>query len=144
IPRVVEVPADGSPQRTIYGDSQTSSLGPLDIPNGVVVDTAGDVFIADTYNNRVLKVTPSGTASVAASGLNHPEGLALDAYGNLFIANAGANDVLEVPAGGGAQTTIGSGFNDPSGLAVYAPPPTFTADTPPAYAPVSNSYSYTF
>jgi sugar lactone lactonase YvrE len=142
--RVVEVPADGSPQRTIYGESGTSSLGGLDVPSAVAVDTAGDVFIADTYNNRVLKVTPSGTASVVANNLTEPEALALDAYGDLFIANAGANNVVEVPVGGGAQTTIGSGFTDPSGLAVYAPPPTFTADTPAGYAPEGSSYSYTF
>ena len=144
--RVVEVPADGSPQRTVYGSGGPSSLGALDVPSGVAVDSAGDVYFADTYNNRVLKVTPGGTASTVGSNLSDPMGVALDAYGNVFIANAGANDVVEVPAGGGSQTTIGSGFsfNDPSGLAVYAPPPTFTADTPPGYAAVGSSYSYTY
>ena len=144
--RVVEVPADGSPQRTIYGSGGPSSLGPLDVPSGVAVDSAGDVYFADTYDNRVLKVTPAGTASTVGSGLNDPMGVALDAYGNVFIANAGANDVVEVPANGGSQTTIGSSFsfNDPSGLAVYAPPPAFTADTPPGYAAVGSSYSYTY
>ncbi len=144
--RVVEVPADGSPQRTIYGVTGPSGLGALNVPSGVAVDSAGDVFIADTYNNRVLKVTPAGAASTVGSNLSDPMGVALDAYGNVFIANAGANDVVEVPAGGGAQTTVGSGFgfNDPSGLAVYAPPPTFTADTPPGYAAVGSSYGYTY
>jgi hypothetical protein len=144
--RVVEVPADGSPQRTIYGGSGTSSLGAVKYPSGVAVDAAGDVYFADTDNNRVLKVTPAGTASTVASNLTDPEGVALDAYGNVFIANAGANNVIEVPAGGGSQTIIGSGFSfsDPSGLAVYAPPPTFTADTPPRYAAPNSSYRYTY
>ena len=112
----------------------------------MAVDTAGDVFIADTYNNRVLKVTPSGAASTVGSNLSDPMGVALDAFGNVFIANAGGNDVVEVPAGGGAQTTIGSSFSftDPSGLAVYAPPPPFTADTPPGYAALNSSYSYSY
>ena len=144
--RVVEVPADGSPQRTVYGYGGPSNLGALNVPSGAAVDSAGDVYIADTYNDRVLKVTPAGTASTVGTSLSDPLGVALDAYGDVFIANAGANDVVEVPAGGGSQTTIGSSFsfNDPSGLAVYAPPPTFTADTPPGYGAVNSSYSYTY
>ncbi len=142
--RVVEVPANGGPQITIYGGPKTSSLGSPNLPNGVAVDSAGDVLIADTMNNRVLKVRPSGVVSTVGSGLSYPEGIALDANGDVFIANAGGADVVEVPADGSTQTMVGSGFSRPSGVAVFAPPPTFTADTPPGYAPQGQPYTYTY
>jgi hypothetical protein len=111
------------------------------------------VYVADTGNDRVVELTPtvsstpadpSYTTSVVATGLSSPEGVALDSQGDLFIANAGANDVVEVPAGGGSPTEVLGGLNQPSGLAVYAPPPTFTADTPPVYAPEGTSYNYAY
>jgi len=57
---------------------------------GVAVDGGGNVYIADTYNNRILKETPSVagyTQSVVAIGLNTPYGVAVDAHGNLYVAD---------------------------------------------------------
>jgi len=142
---VVEIAAGGGQQTTLDSD--------LSDPTGVAVDTSGDVYVADTGNDRVVELTPtvsstpadpSYTTSVVATGLSSPEGVALDSQGDLFIANAGANDVVEVPAGGGSPSEILGGLNQPSGLAVYAPAPTFTADTPPVYAPEGTSYNYAY
>ncbi len=69
-------------------------------------------------------------------------GVAVDAAGNVFVALS-SSAVVEVPAGGGAQTTLAN-LTGPTGVAAYAPPPTFTADTPPNYAPVGQAYSYTY
>ena len=59
----------------------------LNQPNGVAVDGAGDVFIADTGNNRVVEVRPDGTQTTVGSGLNQPNGVAVDGSGDVFIAD---------------------------------------------------------
>jgi sugar lactone lactonase YvrE len=63
----------------------------LNNPGDVVVDAAGDVFAADTGNNRIVKETPNGdgtyTQSVVDSGFaTPPEGLAIDRVGNLYVS----------------------------------------------------------
>jgi hypothetical protein len=84
----------------------------LNQPSGVAVNSAGNLYIADTQNNVVEKVTPSGTLSVVAgtgslgaptpgpatsSELNQPSGVAVDSAGNLFIADQW-NNVVEMVA----------------------------------------------
>ena len=69
----------------------TITTTPLSYPFGISVDGEGDVYIADTYNNRILKEAPSaGTyieSTVSASILNAPAGLAAGANGNIYIAD---------------------------------------------------------
>jgi NHL repeat len=69
------------------------------------VDSSGNVYIADTGNNRILKETLSGgsyaQSSVVSSGLGSPWGVAVDAVGNVFVADAGNSRALkETPSGG--------------------------------------------
>jgi sugar lactone lactonase YvrE len=97
---------------------------------GVAMDANGDVFVADTDNNRVVEVPANGGAQVTlGDGLAEPHGLAVDGAGDLFIADTGNNRVVEVPAGGGAQITLGSGLNQPHGVAVDGAGNLFIADT---------------
>ncbi|HKD59395.1 MAG TPA: kelch repeat-containing protein, partial [Terracidiphilus sp.] len=71
----------------------------LHYPNGLLADAAGNLFIADGDNQRVLKVSQNGSVTtVPASGLSLPQGMAEDGAGNLFIADNG-NQVVEIPAG---------------------------------------------
>lgn len=108
----------------------TPATGPSSNPNGpfgVAVDKAGDLFISDFNNNRVLDI-PAGCTSTACqvtlptSGLSGPTGLAVDGNGNVFIADYHNNRVVEVPwtgSGFGTQITVPStGQNFPSGVAV--------------------------
>ena len=83
----------------------------------MAVDGSGDVFIADTGNNRVVEVKADGTQTTVGSGLNDPVGVAVDGTGDVFIADFGNNRVVEVKADG-TQTTVGSGLNHPVGVAV--------------------------
>jgi hypothetical protein len=103
-----------------------ATLSSLDHPEDVIASAAGDVFIADTYNNRVVEVTPSGqmiavagdgAAGYAGDGgrgafaeLNQPTGLALDAQGNLYIADSGNNVIRRVDARTGVITTVAGDF----------------------------------
>ena len=103
-----------------------ATLSSLDHPQDVAVNAQGDVFIADTYNNRVVKVTPQGQAvPVAGDGiagysgdgrlgafaeLNEPTGVALDAQGNLYIADAANNVIRRVDARTGIITTVAGDY----------------------------------
>jgi hypothetical protein len=99
----------------------------------VAVDGAGNVYIADSGNNRVLEV-PAGCISsacqiiVPAVGLNGPESVAVDGAGDVYITDQSNNRVIEVPAGGGPQTTVMSGLNLPEGIAVDGAGNVFIAD----------------
>ena len=70
----------------------------LNYPNGLLTDAAGNLFIADGDNQRVLKIAPNGTITIVASGLSLPQGMAEDGAGDLFIAT-NQNQILEIPAG---------------------------------------------
>ena len=98
------------------GDGGPAGKAQLNTPQGVAADSSGNLYIADTLNNVVRKVSPNGTISnyagnggAGSSGdgsaatsaqLNGPQGLALDAAGNLFIADTlNASAQLNLPSG---------------------------------------------
>jgi hypothetical protein len=115
--------------------AQGTVLGDELCPYSVALDRAGDVFIADYCNDRVLEVPAGGgtpttlTVSVGGLGLSSPYGVSVDGAGNVFIADNGNNRVVEIPAGGGAQTTVGSGLKFPYGVAVDTAGDVFIADS---------------
>lgn len=114
------------------GDQKLATQALLRDPFAVAVDSAGNLYIADTYNNRVRKVTnpgPTGVittvagdgtwnmtvegAAATGTGIPNPSGIALDAQNNLYIlqhADGGgggwANRVVKVNAANGTVTTI--------------------------------------
>lgn len=85
-----------------------SGLGstPLNNAQGPVFDAAGNMFLADTNNNRVVEVAPGGAATVVSTSeitLTAPTGVAIDGAGNLYIADSGNGRVVEVSAQGAAS-----------------------------------------
>jgi sugar lactone lactonase YvrE len=114
-------------------------------PGGVAVDGGGNIYVADTMNNQIRKVTPAGAvttiagnAGVAGSAdgtgeaatFNAPTGIALDGSGNLFVADTN-NNLIRMITPAGVVTTIagksgvygsangtgdGALFNDPYGV----------------------------
>jgi hypothetical protein len=97
------------------------------LPEGVAVDAAGDVFVADFLNDAVKEVRPDGTIRTLGSGFNSPRGVAVDAAGDVFVADSGNNVVKEVLPGG-TTLTLGSGFFHPVGVAVDGAGDVFVAD----------------
>ncbi|MGW7400150.1 NHL domain-containing protein [Streptomyces cyaneofuscatus] len=107
------------------GDGGQATKAQLNCPRQVMVDSADAVYIADSGNQRVRKVTAEGVIStvagtgVAGSGgeggpatkaqLNRPFGVALDSSGALYIAEYGGNRVRKVTADGKISTVIGTG-----------------------------------
>ena len=127
------------------GDNGPAVGAQLFQPQGVALDAAGNLYIADSGNHRIRKVTNGVITTVAGGGpvlgdglaatnarLNYPAGMALDAAGNLYIADQGDLRVRRVSGGvistiagvgtpgfsgdGGAAT--GAQFDSPSSVAV--------------------------
>ncbi len=102
------------------GDGGLATFAYLNSPQGVAVDAAGNIFIADTLNHRIRKVTGGIITTVAGSGptgtgvgaggfsgdggpagsamLNRPFGLTFDSHGNLFIADTFNNRIRMIAA----------------------------------------------
>lgn len=86
-------------------------------PNGVVVDAAGNTYVAVAEDGKVVFATPGGTTGAYARGLGAPAGLAFDPAGNLYVADQAAHRVLRVSASR-QVSTVADGFAEaPYGLA---------------------------
>ena len=107
------------------GDGGMAANASLNAPAGVAADAMGNLYIADTSNERIRKVDPlgvistvAGTGSAGFSGdgglaanaaVSYPNGLAVDAQGNLYIADTFNNRIRSVDAGGNITTLAGGG-----------------------------------
>ena len=128
--------ASAAAQATFLG-SQTQLGSPvLANPEGIAADGTGNLYIADTGNNRIVEIAYSASGYAPAmpilTGLSSPAGVAADWYGNLYIADTGNNRILKLPitaSGFGAALTIASGLNAPAGVAVDLLGNVFVADT---------------
>ena len=76
---------------------------------GVAVDASGNVYVSESGNNDVRKITASGQVTTFGSGFNKPLGVAVDAVGNVYVADAGNNQIKEITSGGTVSTFAGSG-----------------------------------
>jgi uncharacterized protein (TIGR03437 family) len=140
-------------------EGDPAALTPLCGPQGTVADLAGNTYIADTQNNRVILVDPqgnihvvagNGTAGDAGAGntawgeLYQPQGVALDSAGNLYIADTQNHRIRMLTPGGAISTIAGTGtagfsgdggaaaaaqLNEPSQVAVDTGGNVYIADT---------------
>jgi trimeric autotransporter adhesin len=113
------------------GDGGPATSAKLYAPKGVAVDGQGNVYIADSNNFRVRKVTSTGTITTFAGGgkpgvlgdggpatsaaLRNPFGVAVDGQGNVYIADTDNMRVRKVSAGGTITTIAGTGVQGSSG-----------------------------
>jgi uncharacterized protein (TIGR03437 family) len=86
------------------GDNGPASAAELNVPHGIAIDSANNLYVADTGNNEVRKITPSGTISTIAGQLSNPASVAVDSHGSVYVADAGNNRIVEVASGGAAST----------------------------------------
>jgi uncharacterized protein (TIGR03437 family) len=126
VPRYLITPVAGS---DLAGDGGAGALAQLAGAEGVAVDAAGNVYIADALDHRIRKVSPAGLiTTVAGNGhpgfqgddgpalnalLNSPYGVAADAAGNLYIADLGNGRVRRISTDGVIRTVAGGSPNRP-------------------------------
>jgi serine/threonine-protein kinase len=122
--RVVELPA-GSSTPTVLPFSG------LYQPQGLAVDNAGAVYVAD-FNNRVIKLAAGSNNQTVLpfSGLNYPEGVAVDGQGDVYVADRGNSRVLKLAPGSNAQTVLPfAGLKNPDGVALDPAGNVYVTDT---------------
>lgn len=121
----------GNGQPGFVGDTFSATIAALAFPSGIVLDSKGDILIADSANFRIRLVTTDGTISsvvgtgnasysgdgrlpLAAQFLS-PQGLALDTAGNLYVGDSGNFRLRKIPASGNVSTIAGNGLGGFSG-----------------------------
>ncbi len=122
---IISTVAGGGGPRGFGGDGGPATRAQLNLPENVAVDAAGNLYIADTGNHRVRKVSPdgvittvvgTGTAGFNSDGglgpqtqLNGPNDVAVDAFGNLYVADRNNHRVRRVTPAGIVSTYAGNG-----------------------------------
>jgi len=117
----------GSGRGNFWGDGGPATSAGIDKPQGMAFDSSGNMYIADTYSNRVRKVTTGGTIStIAGTGLpgfsgdggaatsaklNEPTSVAADSNGNVFVMDSWNSVVRKITPGGVISTYAGGGVS---------------------------------
>ena len=141
-----------------YGINEgTGSAASFYGPRGVVVDPAGNIYVADSYNSAIRKISTVGVVSLVAGGANfgyadglgaaaqfeRPAAIAIDSAGNLYVADSSNSTIRKVTPSGVVTTIAGNAsvagssdgigtaatFNGPTGIAVDATGNIYVADT---------------
>ncbi len=96
-------------------------------PTGLAIDGSGNLYVSDSQNHSIRKITPAGVVSTlagtgssgnndgtgTAASFNQPNGLAVDAAGNLFVADLGNHKVRKITPDGTVSTFSSATFSNP-------------------------------
>jgi trimeric autotransporter adhesin len=131
----------GNGQNGFSGDGGYATSAAIGVCQGIAVDALGNIYIADTYNNRIRVVTKSTSiiTTVAGNGeygdagdggqatsaeVRSPRGVAVDASGNIYISDIMSNTIRMVAKSTGIISTVAGdgqiGFRGDKGFASYA------------------------
>jgi uncharacterized protein (TIGR03437 family) len=126
----------GTGQAGFSGDGGAATSATLNGPMGIATDSAGNIYIADTYNSRIRKITQNGNISTVGGGAANevdgvpatqsavqPYGLTCDKAGNIYFVEYFTERVREISTNGIVSTIAGTGtpgFSGDGGLATSA------------------------
>jgi sugar lactone lactonase YvrE len=125
----------GNGESGFSGDNGPATSAQLNYPIGVAVDSAGNLYIADTNNNRIRRVSNGEITTVAGNGtpglngdngpatiaeLYNPFGVAVDAARNIYIADT-SNQRIRKVSNGVISTVAANDFSQPSGSQLESP-----------------------
>ena len=96
----------GTGERGFSGDGGPATQAQLASPVDVATDDAGNIYIADTFNDRIRRIDPSGTISTAVR-ISRPRGVVLDPAGNIYVSSGDL--VRRVDLSGAISTVAGGG-----------------------------------
>jgi sugar lactone lactonase YvrE len=121
----------GDETRGYSGDGGPAIYAQVDGPEGVAVDTSGNIYVADTLNGRIRRISAGGIITTVAgdvfggfsgdgglavnAALSYPNGVAASADGKLLIADSGNNRIREISPAGVIATIAGNGFENEAG-----------------------------
>jgi sugar lactone lactonase YvrE len=137
-------------------------LASFSSPSGVVADGSGNLFVSDTGNHTIRKVTPAGAvttfagsagepgstdAAGALARFNRPTGLAIDGSGNIYVADTGNHTIRRIDTGGNVTTVAGlagtSGSTNATGTSARFKSPAALAVTSGGILYVADTLNYT-
>ncbi len=118
--KVTTLAGDGTPGAS---DGQ-GTYASFYLPGGIAVDPSGNLYVSDTYNNMIRKISPTGLVTTLAgkktkgsangrgreASFWRPAGIAVDHEGNLLVADVGNNKIRKVTPDGMVSTFAGSGL----------------------------------
>jgi sugar lactone lactonase YvrE len=148
---VTTLAGTGSPGRA----NGTGTAASFNYPTRVVLDAGGTLYVSDTLNSLIRKITAAGVVTTlagsgstgstdgtgTAASFGNPQDLAVDASGTVYVSDTGNNLIRKITAAGVVTTLAGSGsagstngtgtaasFSTPSGLTMDASGALYVAD----------------
>jgi DNA-binding beta-propeller fold protein YncE len=96
-------------------------------PQGITIDTNGNIYTSNSVSNNVTKITPSEFFSILGTTGTNPQGITIDTSGNIYTANATYNNVSKITPEG-VSTILGTTGTNPQGITIDTSGNIYTAN----------------